>query len=77
MASRWCVSSLLESDGPTLITALPQQISFAKTASDAVVRKLDEAGFDSHLETRKEHKRPWTPAVYRVKDAGLTPALAL
>ncbi|CED84554.1 rna-binding domain-containing protein [Phaffia rhodozyma] len=35
----------------------PMQIEFARTKSDAVVRKLDDAGFDQHKELRKEHKK--------------------
>lgn len=34
----------------------PQQISFARTRSDAVVKKLDAEHFDEHKEKRLEHK---------------------
>jgi RNA recognition motif-containing protein len=33
-----------------------QQISFARTRSDAVVKKLDSEHYDEHLKTRKEQK---------------------
>lgn len=33
-----------------------QQISFARTRSDAVVKKLDPASFDAHKKRRDEHK---------------------
>ncbi|GJE89636.1 RNA-binding domain-containing protein [Phanerochaete sordida] len=35
----------------------PMQISFARTRSDAVIKKLDPASFDAHMERRKEHKK--------------------
>ncbi|KAF5384026.1 hypothetical protein D9757_006943 [Collybiopsis confluens] len=35
----------------------PMQISFARTRSDAVVKKLDNDSFDQHKEQRLEHKR--------------------
>jgi len=35
----------------------PMQISFAKTRSDAVVKKLDEGNFDDHKAKRDEHKK--------------------
>nr|VWP01442.1 Uncharacterized protein [Ganoderma boninense] len=35
----------------------PMQISFAKTRSDAVVRKLDEGSFDAHKQQRLDHKK--------------------
>ncbi|KAH7886340.1 RNA binding protein [Phlebopus sp. FC_14] len=35
----------------------PMQISFAKTRSDAVVKKLDPANFEAHKFRRAEHKR--------------------
>lgn len=34
----------------------PQQISFARTRSDAVVKHLDAENFDAHKATRTEHK---------------------
>ncbi len=33
-----------------------QQISFARTRSDAVVKKLDESSFDAHKQKRLDHK---------------------
>lgn len=38
-----------------LLTSL-QQISFARTRSDAVVKKLDQNNFDEHKASRDEHK---------------------
>ncbi|KAJ7361372.1 hypothetical protein DFH08DRAFT_1032498 [Mycena albidolilacea] len=35
----------------------PMQISFAKTRSDAVVKKLDEESFEAHKARRDEHKK--------------------
>ncbi|KAM5539850.1 hypothetical protein V8D89_006353 [Ganoderma adspersum] len=35
----------------------PMQISFARTRSDAVVKKLDEASFDTHKQRRLDHKK--------------------
>ncbi|KAF8215811.1 RNA binding protein [Mycena galopus ATCC 62051] len=35
----------------------PMQISFAKTRSDAVVKKLDEGNFEAHKARRDEHKK--------------------
>ncbi|KII94222.1 hypothetical protein PLICRDRAFT_36470 [Plicaturopsis crispa FD-325 SS-3] len=35
----------------------PMQISFARTRSDAVVKKLDEEHFDEHKARRAEHKK--------------------
>ncbi|KAF9036683.1 RNA binding protein [Panaeolus papilionaceus] len=35
----------------------PMQISFARTRSDAVVKKLDSEHFDEHKATREEHKK--------------------
>jgi len=35
---------------------LSQQISFARTRSDAVVKKLDPNEFDQHKTKRQEHK---------------------
>ncbi|EKM61643.1 uncharacterized protein PHACADRAFT_248371 [Phanerochaete carnosa HHB-10118-sp] len=35
----------------------PMQISYARTRSDAVVKKLEPATLDAHLERRKEHKK--------------------
>ncbi|KAL1700096.1 hypothetical protein EV121DRAFT_264489 [Schizophyllum commune] len=35
----------------------PMQISFARSRSDAVVKKLDESQFDDHKKRREEHKR--------------------
>ncbi|KAG7092908.1 hypothetical protein E1B28_009213 [Marasmius oreades] len=35
----------------------PMQISFAKTRSDAVVKKLDSEHFDEHKTRRQEHKQ--------------------
>ncbi|KAJ7155901.1 hypothetical protein C8R43DRAFT_998363 [Mycena crocata] len=35
----------------------PMQISFAKTRSDAVVKKMDEENFDAHKARRDEHKK--------------------
>ncbi|KAI0640251.1 hypothetical protein C8Q77DRAFT_1085563 [Trametes polyzona] len=35
----------------------PMQISFARTRSDAVVKKLDAEHFDEHKEKRLEHKK--------------------
>ncbi|TFK19674.1 RNA-binding domain-containing protein [Coprinopsis marcescibilis] len=35
----------------------PMQISFARTRSDAVVKKKDPNNFDSHKTTRDEHKK--------------------
>ncbi|KAE9388594.1 RNA-binding domain-containing protein [Gymnopus androsaceus JB14] len=37
--------------------AKPMQISFARTRSDAVVKKLDQERFDEHKAQRDEHKR--------------------
>lgn len=34
-----------------------KQISFARTRSDAVVKKLDQERFDEHKAQRDEHKR--------------------
>ena len=34
----------------------PMQISFAKTRSDVVVKKLDAESFESHKASRQEHK---------------------
>jgi U2 small nuclear ribonucleoprotein B'' len=34
----------------------PQQITFARTRSDVVVKKLDGENFTSHKERREEHK---------------------
>lgn len=35
----------------------PMQISFAKTRSDAVVRRLDAANYEHHKKVRDEHKK--------------------
>jgi len=35
----------------------PMQISFARTRSDAVVKKLDPSTFDAHKASREEHKK--------------------
>lgn len=35
---------------------LVQQISFAKSRSDAVVKKLDSENFDAHKAQRTQHK---------------------
>ncbi|TCD67882.1 hypothetical protein EIP91_011816 [Steccherinum ochraceum] len=35
----------------------PMQISFARTRSDAVVKKLDENNFDAHKAQREQHKK--------------------
>ncbi|PIL31181.1 hypothetical protein GSI_05878 [Ganoderma sinense ZZ0214-1] len=35
----------------------PMQISFARTRSDAVVKKLDEGSFDAHKQQRLDHKK--------------------
>ncbi|RPD64778.1 RNA-binding domain-containing protein [Lentinus tigrinus ALCF2SS1-7] len=35
----------------------PMQISFAKTRSDAVVKKLDAANYDAHKQRRLDHKK--------------------
>ncbi|KAH8094643.1 hypothetical protein BXZ70DRAFT_1072599 [Cristinia sonorae] len=35
----------------------PMQISFARTRSDAVVKKLDAENFDAHKSEREEHKK--------------------
>ncbi|KAI0348321.1 RNA-binding domain-containing protein [Trametopsis cervina] len=35
----------------------PMQISFARTRSDAVVKKLDPTSFDTHKASREEHKK--------------------
>jgi len=35
----------------------PMQISFARTRSDAVVKRLDDEQFDDHKATRLEHKK--------------------
>ncbi|KAH9942922.1 RNA-binding domain-containing protein [Amylocystis lapponica] len=37
--------------------AKPMQISFARTRSDAVVKKLDADGFDTHKAGRLQHKK--------------------
>jgi len=37
--------------------AKPMQITFAKTRSDAVVKKLDENSLEEHLKDRKERKK--------------------
>ncbi|TRM70494.1 hypothetical protein BD626DRAFT_477640 [Schizophyllum amplum] len=35
----------------------PMQISFARTRSDAVVKRVDDSSFDEHKKRREEHKR--------------------
>ncbi|KAI0026994.1 hypothetical protein K488DRAFT_63371 [Vararia minispora EC-137] len=35
----------------------PMQISFAKTRSDAVMKKLDPEGYEAHKQRRDEHKK--------------------
>ena len=40
----------------------PMQIDFAKTKSDAVVRKLDETDLENHKADRKERKSTFTLA---------------
>ena len=51
-------TSLLHSSLPLRLTSI-QQISFARTRSDAVVKKLDQSGLEQHKATRLEHKRMW------------------
>ena len=39
-----------------LILMVPKQISFARTRSDAVVKKVDGENYDAHKALRDEHK---------------------
>ncbi len=53
--SPWCVI-LVSNAFHILKKYVCQQISFARTRADAVVKKLDEEHFEEHKAQRTEHK---------------------